>query len=459
MRIEQDYLGEENLPDEVYYGLATLRAVRLFDVSGYRWQRVFIKSLAQVKQAAILTIKELGHMETDKADALLQAARILEQGDLDGQIVVDPYQGGAGTATNFNINEVLANKALELLGYEKGRYDIIHPLDDVNKYQSTNDVFPTASRLAVIYSLQELEPAIEALQLALQEKEKAFAGMLKSGRTQYQAAVPISLGMEFGAWAEAIARDRWRVYKSLERIKVVNIGGTAVGTGITAPRQYIFRVIDNLRKITGLRIARADNLLEATSNNDAYAEVSGIIRSHATNLIKIANDLRYLSADDCGEISFKPLLRGSTIMPGKVNPVIPEMMVQAGLKVLANDQLIAQAVSNGHLELNPFLPLITYSLVESMELLKKVNHKACKYCINDIVANTERMQANFYRSNALVTALLPYLGYTQAETIWRYMQDKNLDIKQANAELVFLEPKLLEDLLTAEHLLKLGEAD
>ncbi len=459
MRIEQDYLGEENLPDEMYYGLATLRAVGLFDVSGYRWQRVFIRSLAQVKQAAILTIKELGHMETDQADALLQAARILEQGDLDEQIVVDPYQGGAGTATNFNINEVLANKALELLGYEKGRYDMIHPLDDVNKYQSTNDVFPTASRLAVIYSLQELEPAIEGLQLALQEKERAFAGMLKSGRTQYQAAVPVSLGMEFGAWAEAIARDRWRVYKSLERIKVVNIGGTAVGTGITAPRQYIFRVIDNLRKITGLRIARAENLLEATSNNDACAEVSGIIRSHATNLIKIANDLRYLSADDCGEISLKPLLRGSTIMPGKVNPVIPEMMVQVGFKVLANDQLIAQAVSSGHLELNPFLPLITYSLIESMELLKKVNHKACKYCINDIVANTERMQANFYRSNALVTALLPQLGYARAESIWRYMQDKNLDIRQANAELGFLTPKLLEDLLTAEHLLKLGEAD
>ncbi len=459
MRLEQDYLGEASLADDAYYGLATYRARLIFDVSGYRWQRVFIKSLAQVKQAALITIKELGNMETEKVDALLQAAKILEQGDLDEQIVVDPFQGGAGTATNFNINEVLANQALELMGYEKGRYDIIHPLDDVNKYQSTNDVFPTASRLAVIYSLQELEPAITELQLALQEKEQAFAGMLKSGRTQYQAAVPISLGMEFGAWAEAIARDRWRVFKSLERIKVVNIGGTAVGTGITAPRQYIFRVIDNLRKITGLRIARAENLLEATSNNDAYSEVSGIIRSHAANLIKIANDLRYLSSDDCGEITLKPLLRGSTIMPGKVNPVIPEMMIQAGLKVLGNDVVIAQAVSSGHLELNPFIPLITYTLIESMGLLKNADRKACSYCINDISANEVRMQANFYRSNALITALLPHLGYARAEAIWSYMREKNLDIKQANAELGFLEPAGLDYLLTTEQLLKLGEVD
>lgn len=459
MRLERDYLGEEKLPDDVYYGLATLRAMNLFDVSGYRWQRVFIKSLAQVKQAAILTIKELGHFESEKADAMLQAAKMLERGDLDDQIVVDPFQGGAGTASNFNINEVIANQALELLGYEKGRYDIIDPLDDVNKYQSTNDVFPTASRLAIIYSLLDLDPAIEQLQLALQEKEQSFAGLLKSGRTQYQAAAPVSLGMEFGAWAEAIARDRWRVFKSLERIKVVNIGGTAVGTGITAPRQYIFRVIDNLRKITGLRIARAENLLEATSNNDAYAEVSGIIRTHASNLMKIANDLRYLSSDDCGEIILKPLLRGSTIMPGKVNPVIPEMMVQAGFKVLANDGLIAQAVSSGHLELNPFLPLITYTLVESMELLKKVDQKAYRYCIKDIKANEARMQHNFYRSNALVTALLPHLGYAQAESIWTYMRDKNLDIRQANAELGFLEPAVLDDLLKAEQLLKLGEVD
>ncbi|HWQ74451.1 MAG TPA: aspartate ammonia-lyase [Syntrophomonas sp.] len=459
MRREQDYIGEEILPDDVYYGLSTLRAAKIFDVSGCRWQRVFIKSLAQVKQAALLTLQQLEYLEDDKAEALLEAARLLEQGELDGHIVVDPLQGGAGTATNFNVNEVLANKALELMGHPKGSYDIIHPLDDVNRYQSTNDVFPTASRLAVIYCLQELEPAIEQLQLALQEKEQVYAGLLKSGRTQYQAAVPVSLGMEFGAWAEAVARDRWRVYKSFERIKVVNLGGTAVGTGITAPRRYIFRVIDNLRKLTGLRIARAENLVEATANNDAYAEVSGIIRAHAANLIKIANDLRYLSSDDCGEISLRPLLRGSTIMPGKVNPVVPELMVQAGIKVLGNDSMIVQAVSGGHLELNPLLPLITYALIESMQILRNVDNKACEYCIKDIQANEARLQDNFYRSNALITALIPHLGYTKAESIGQYMQEHDLDIRQANEVLGFFAPAELERLLTAENLLKLGEDD
>lgn len=459
MRVEFDHLGQESIPDDVYYGISTQRAMRLFDISGYRWQRLFIKSLAQVKQAAILTISELKYMEVEKAEALLQAARLLEQGDLDGQIVVDPFQGGAGTATNFNINEVIANKALELMGYPKGRYDIIHPLDDVNKFQSTNDVVPTASRLAIMYSLKELEKAIEEIQLALQEKEQLFAGIVKSGRTEYQSAVPVSLGMEFGAWAEAIARDRWRVFKSLERIKVVNIGATAIGTGITAPRKYIFRVIENLRKISGLGIARAENLIEATSNNDAYAEISGIIRSHAANLIKIANDLRYLSSSDCGEIALQPVLRGSSIMPGKVNPVIPEMMVQAGMRVMANDQIISQAVSSGHLELNPFIPLITYTMLESINLLKRVDLRASQYCIRDISAQVNRIHKNLYNSNALVTILLPYIGYNRAEEIFTFMQENSLDIRQANHELAFLDPTALEQLLTAENLLKLGEDD
>ena len=459
MRVERDYLGEEALPEDVYYGHSTARALRIYDVSGYRWQRVFIKALAQVKQAVFTSLKELGYLEAEKADALLAAARLLEIGELDDQIVVDPFQGGAGTATNFNVNEVLANKALEIMGQGKGSYEIINPLNDVNRFQSTNDVIPTASRLAVIFALKELEANIEYLQKALQEKEKAYASIIKSGRTQYQAAVPVSLGMEFGAWAEAIARDRWRVYKSFERIKVVNIGGTAVGTGITAPRKYIFRVIDHLRRISGVGLARAENMVDATSNNDVFSEVSGIMRSHGANHIKIGNDLRFLSGDSCGEIKLKAIMRGSSIMPGKVNPVIPEMMVQAGMKVLGNDQIVAQAVAAGHLELNPFIPLITYTMLESMELLSRVDEKAVRYCINDIEPDEDRIRDNLYRGNAIITVLLPYLGYEKAEDIWRYMREHNLDIVEANERLGFVEADRMHEILQPHNLLKLGETD
>lgn len=459
MRLEKDHLGEAHLPETAYYGISTWRAGQLFDISGYRWPRVFIRSLGMVKHAALKTCLELGRLDEEKGAALLKAAEMLTQGRLDQHIIVDPFQGGAGTATNLNVNEVLANQALEILGHPMGAYDIINPLDHVNMFQSTNDVIPTAARLAVMFSLKELEKAIEKLQEALQAKEKEFARLVKSGRTQYQAAVPVSLGMEFGAWAEAIARDRWRVYKSLERIKIVNMGGTAVGTGITAPRRYIFRVIDHLKKISGLNIARAENLVEATANNDAFSEVSGIIRAHAANLIKIGNDLRFLSSDCCGEISLKPLIRGSSIMPGKVNPVIPEMMVQCGIKIQGNDASLNQAAAAGHLELNPFIPLILYNLLESLEMMRKVDEKAVLYCIPWISADEKRIQDNFLRSNALITALLPALGYSQAEKIWTYMQDKGIDIWAANRELGFLPDEQLKDLLIPENLLRLGEME
>lgn len=458
MRMEQDHLGKEYIPDHHYYGISTARALKLYNISGYRWPRVFIKSLAQVKTAALTTIKEMGAIDETRGQALLEASALLEQGELDNEIQVDPFQGGAGTATNLNVNEVLANKALEILGKEKGRYDIIHPLDDVNRFQSTNDVIPTASRLSIIYSLNNLEKSIEILQQALQDKEQQFASQVKSGRTQYQAAVPVSLGMEFGAWAEAIARDRWRVFKSFERIKTVNIGGTAIGTGITAPRQYIFKVIDHLRRISGQGISRAENLVEATSNADVFSEVGGIMRSHAANLIKIGNDLRFLSSDVCGEIILPPVIRGSSIMPGKVNPVIPEMMVQTGLKVLGNDSTIVHAVASGHLELNAFMPLITFTLLESLEMLAHTDSRAVEFCIRGIQANAERMKENLYHSNALVTALLPSIGYQHAEQLWQHMQDQQIDIQEANRRLGILNEDDLQELLNPYNLLKLGEA-
>lgn len=459
MRFEKDYLGQETLPEGAYYGISTARSLKLFDVSGYRWQRVFIRSLALVKQAALQSCRELNYIDDRIAVPLLAAVERVREGEFDNQIVVDPFQGGAGTATNLNINEVICNVALETAGFGIGRYDVIHPIDDVNRFQSTNDVIPTASRLAVMLALKELEKAIQDMQEALQNKEREYARVVKSGRTQYQAAVPVSLGMEFGAWAEAIARDRWRVFKSLERIKVVNIGGTAVGTGITAPRRYIFRVIEHLRMLSGLNISRAENLVDATANNDAFSEISGILRAHAGNLIKIGNDLRFLSSDSCQEIILKPLLRGSSIMPGKINPVIPELMVQGGIKVLGNDVIIAQAVSAGHLELNAFIPLITYTLLESIGLLTGITGKAAEFCIPWITADERRLRSNFERSNALLTALLPALGYSRAEALWNYMQENSLDIWAANQILKLIDEETLRELMVPENLLKLGEVE
>lgn len=426
MRKEQDFLGEIKIPKDSYIGIHTQRALENFNVSGYKIDEDFIKAYGLVKLACAKTIKETGNGKQE-IEAIIKACSELAEGKLNQYILVDALQGGAGTSLNMNVNEVIANRALEILKCEKGDYETISPLNDVNKFQSTNDTFPTALKIAAIYKLKKLEQAVIELQEAFQKKEQEFAQIVKIGRTQLQEAVLTTLGKEFSAYAEAISRDRWRIYKCEERLRVVNIGGTAIGTGIGAPKKYIFKVIEELRDLTGIGLARAENLVENTQNADVFSEVSGILKAHATNLIKIANDLRLLSSYD--EITLPFVQAGSSIMPGKVNPVIPEMVAQVGLKVLGNDSIISHACALGQLELNQNMPLIAFSFLESLNLLINANSLFTKKCIEGIGANKEKIQEELYSSTATLTALLPKLDYDKLCEISQKIKEEKINVK------------------------------
>jgi aspartate ammonia-lyase len=367
--------------------------------------------MAQTKKACCLANLETGYLPKEKVQAIENACDEIAAGNLADQFPIDALQGGAGTSTNMNINEVIANRAIELLGGQKGNYDLVHPLEDVNLHQSTNDVYPTAIKIAAIFRLRDLSKAIACLQGAFQEKEKEFAAIVKLGRTELQEAVPITLGAEFSAFAEAFSRDRWRTFKCEERLRVVNLGGTAVGTGLAAPRDYIFIVIEKLRDITGLGLSRGENIMGETANADAFVEVSGILKAHAVNLIKISNDLRLMNF--LGEIRLPQLQAGSSIMPGKVNPVLAEAAIQTGIKVIANDGIITETATRGTLQINEFLPLLAHALLESLDLLININGLLSEH-VRGIGANKEKCEEYFDASPMIITALLPVIGYEKA---------------------------------------------
>ena len=375
-REESDMLGSKTVPAEALHGIHTVRAVENFPLSGRAVPRELIRAYGAVKFACAKVNADLGAWRDDpgKTRAILDACRGMMDGGLDEHIGVDELQGGAGTSTNMNVNEVLANRALQLMGRAPGDYGVVSPLDDINLHQSTNDTYPTALRVAAIIALRRLEEEIVRLQESFQAAEKRFADIVKVGRTECQDAVLITLGREMGAYAEAVNRDRWRVYKCEERLRVVNLGGTAIGTGIAAPRQYIFRAVEQLRAITGIGLARAENLVEATQNADVFVEVSGILKALAATLWKICSDLRLLSSGPragLGEILLPVRQAGSSIMPGKVNPVIPEAVTQCAMRVFGNDAAIGMACASGSLELNPFLPLVAACLLENIRLLRQ----------------------------------------------------------------------------------------
>lgn len=416
-RTENDLLGELEILKNSYYGIHTQRALDNFDVSQYKIPANFIKAFGLVKLASIQAITELNIWDDKKAKALSQAAQELSEGKLSEHIVVDALQGGAGTSLNMNINEVIANRALEILGERKGAYDIVHPIDDVNKFQSTNDVFPTALKVVCIQLLRKLEKQVTILQEAFETKEKEFSDIVKVGRTQLNDAVLTTLGKEFSSYAEAISRDRWRIYKCEERLRVVNLGGTAIGTGLGANRKYIFTAVEKLRTLSDIGLSRAENLVENTQNTDVFAEVSGILKAHAVNLIKISNDLRLLGSDILGEIHLPEVQAGSSIMPGKINPVIPEMVAQVGMKVLGNDVTLNHACAGGNLELNQNMPLIAFAMIESLETLCNANEIFVTKCIKDIIPNKLKIQSNIENSPATLMAFLSKLSYEQIQKI------------------------------------------
>ncbi|MCE5266597.1 MAG: aspartate ammonia-lyase [Planctomycetaceae bacterium] len=457
-RPETDLLGPRDVPADALWGIHTLRAVENFPLARRPVHPRLVHAYGAVKLAAARVNHELGHWDDAKAAAIETACQEMIAGALDQHIVVDALQGGAGTSTNMNVNEVLANRALQLLGRPLGDYHAVSPHDDLNLHQSTNDTYPTALRIAAIVALHDLEPKLIALQEAFQAKEKQLANVVKIGRTELQDAVLVTLGREMAAYAEALARDRWRIYKCEERLRVVNLGGTAIGTGLGAPRQYIFRAVEHLRQITGLGLARAENLVEATQNADALVEVSGMLRTLATSLLKIANDLRLLSSGPragLGEIRLPPLQAGSSIMPGKVNPVIPEAVAQAAIAVQGHDLTIAQAVAAGNLELSQFLPLVADSLLTSIDLLTNACDIFARLCVAGIEADADRCRRNVHTSTALLTALVERIGYDAAERLaTEAVAEQN--IRQLAIDRGLLTAAEFDDLTSPDRVTKLG---
>ena len=425
-------MGELEVPADALSGVHAARAADNFQISRRRVNPALLHAFGAVKLACAKTNHQLGRWDEPTFAAIAAACQEMFDGKLDRHIALDALQGGAGTSTNMAVNEVLANRALQLLGKEPGDYAAIHPLDDINLHQSTNDAYPTALKVAAITLLRELERALVALLEAFQRKEKEFADVVKVGRTQLQDAVLTTMGRSMSAYAEAFARDRWRVYKCEERLRQVNLGGTAIGTGLAAPRQYIFRVVDELKRITGFGLARAENLVEATQNADAFVEVSGILKACASNLVKVCGDLRFLSSGPdagIGELELPPRQAGSSIMPGKVNPVIPEAATQAALVVMANDSLVSTAASMGHLELNPFMPLIAEALLESLDLLTSACRTLQAKCVDGLRVNREVCAAHVDGAAATLTALVDTIGYERAQELAKQAKASGVPVK------------------------------
>ncbi|MBN1593726.1 MAG: aspartate ammonia-lyase [Candidatus Coatesbacteria bacterium] len=460
-RIERDSLGEMELLSDSLYGIHTRRALDNFPLSGRRVHPSLIHAFGQVKLAAFRANRELGLWDKDqaKADAIERACAEMVRGELDEFVPIDALQGGAGTSTNMSVNEVIANRAIQILGLQVGDYDRVSPLDDINRHQSTNDTYPTALKLTAIVLLRGLEEQLVALQEAFQEKEREFIHIVKIGRTQLQDAVLTTLGREMSAYAEPIGRDRWRVYKCEERLRVVNLGGTAIGTGLSAPRDYIFRVVEFLREQTGIGFARAENLVENTQNADVFVEVSGILKACAATLYKISSDLRLLSSGPeagLGEISLPAVQAGSSIMPDKVNPVIPEAVTQAAILVMGNDMEIAMAAAAGSLELNPFLPLIADCLLSSIDLLTRACRILRQKCVLGLRANEERCRSNLEASTAVATALMPKIGYEKAGEIARLARQQKCTIREIVLDLKLMSSDEFDQMISPEAVMRLG---
>jgi fumarase (EC 4.2.1.2) len=422
MRVEHDLLGDLAVPAGAWYGIQTQRALDNFSITGVPISHfpALVRALVQVKSAAAWANRELGVLPAEKADAIIAACDEIDAGHLHDQFVVDLIQGGAGTSTNMNANEVIANLALEKLGHGRGEYRYLHPNDDVNRSQSTNDAYPTAVCLAIQFASEPLEQAIRSLIEALEDKGREFSHIVKMGRTQLQDAVPMTLGQEFEAFAVNLDEDIDRLHEVARLLCEVNLGGTAIGTGINAPPGYQALAVGRLAQISGKPVVSATNLVEASSDMGAFVMFSGILKRFAIKLGKMCNDLRLLSSGPrtgLGEILLPPMQPGSSIMPGKVNPVIPEAVNQTAYQVIAADLAVTLAAEAGQLQLNAMEPLIVYNLLNSIKMLTSACTMLENRCIRGIRANEEQCARHLDNSIGIVTALVPYIGYSNATRI------------------------------------------
>lgn len=458
VRIEHDLLGEKSIPADRYYGIQTLRALENFSISGIPISHYpeLIRSLAFIKQAAAMANQELGLLPEVKAEAITKACKEIIAGSLLNEFVVDMIQGGAGTSTNMNANEVIANRALEILGYEKARYDVLHPLNHVNMSQSTNDVYPTALRLTLILRLDHLVNQMQILQGSLAAKGIEFADVIKMGRTQLQDAVPMTLGQEFDAYAVMVGEDIQRVIEARALIHEINMGATAIGTGLNAPPGYARIVTEKLRRLTGVQVIESQNLVEATQDTGAYVQLSGVLKRVAVKLSKICNDLRLLSSGPragLGEINLPPMAPGSSIMPGKVNPIIPEVVNQVAYEVIGNDVTVTLAAEAGQLELNAMEPIIAYNLFRSIDMLGRACLTLAERCIDGITANREHCRRMVENSIGLVTALNPIIGYEKATEIAEEALLSDRSVYQIVLEKGYLKKEELDELLSPERMI------
>ena len=448
-RIEADSVGTLDVPENAYYGVQTLRGYNNFQISGNKMHPVFIKNITLIKKAAAKVNGQYGYIHKEIADAMITACNEILEGKLADAFITDAIQGGAGTTVNMNVNEVVANRASELLGGKKGEY-ICHPNDHVNHAQSTNDVIPSAGKLTVLeladILLQQLSLLIDALEL----KAKEFDGIIKMGRTQLEDAVPIRLGQEFHAYASALKRDYKRIQKNLQEMHVLNMGGTAIGTSVNAEKGYVDSIVNILSEESGRELFKADDLIDATQNVDCFVAVSGCLKACAVNLSKMCNDLRLMSSGPktgFGEITLPAKQNGSSIMPGKVNPVIPEVVSQVAFLVIGNDVTITLAAEAGQLELNAFEPVIFYKLFESLTCLANAMHTLTVNCIEGIVANAKHCEDLVYSSVGVVTALCPYLGYKKSAELAKEALAKDVRIKDLILQYNLIEPDLLDKIL------------
>ena len=451
--MEHDSIGVLNVPAEAYYGVQSMRAATNFQITHRPLHPVLIDSIVMVKKAAAIMNEKSRKLDQQIAQAIIQACDEILDGNLRDQFIVDAIQGGAGTSANMNANEVIANRAIEILGGTKGDYSIVHPNDHVNMSQSTNDVIPTAGKITVLKLLPQTIKELEKLEKAMEEKEAEFDDILKMGRTQLQDAVPMRLGQSFGAFAHVLKRDIKRLKNVMDEMKVLNIGATAIGTAINVDPYYLANISYELSKVAGISLKQADDLIDATQNLDGFVSVSGVLKTCAVDISKISNDLRLMSSGPrtgLSEINLPARQNGSSIMPGKINPVIPEVVSQVAYLIIGHDYTITMAAEAGQLELNAFEPVLFHHLFESIDTLKEAAATLTKHCITGITANKGQCEEYIEKSVGISTALCPYIGYAKSAEIAKKSLKTGISVKELVLEEGLLKEEELKEILKSE---------